>query len=71
MELHSGAFDWLSFEKSTKNVWHLMSIRIIKAIFPKIFPLKAFFSSSVIKFAVPSAVFKATLPVKPSETKTP
>ena len=39
-------------------------------IFPIKFPLNAFFSSLVIKFAVPSAVLRATLPVKPSETIT-
>ena len=39
-------------------------------IFPKIDPPKAFFNSSVIKLAVPSAVFRATFPVNPSETIT-
>jgi len=33
-------------------------------------PPKAFLSSSVIKFAVPSAVLRATLPVNPSDTIT-
>ena len=33
-------------------------------------PPNAFLSSSIIKFAVPSAVFNATLPVKPSDTIT-
>ena len=42
----------------------------IEEIFPKTEPLKAFLSSLIIKFAVPSAVFNATLPVKPSETIT-
>jgi len=40
----------------------------IAEIFPKIDPVNIFFNSPVIKFAVPSAVFKATFPVKPSET---
>ena len=39
-------------------------------ILPKKEPLNAFFNSSIIKLAVPSAVFRATLPVKPSETIT-
>ena len=39
-------------------------------ILPNNVPVIAYFNSLVIKFAVPSAVFNATLPVKPSETIT-
>ena len=39
-------------------------------IFPNIVDVITFFNSDVIKFAVPSAVFKATFPVKPSVTTT-
>ena len=39
-------------------------------IFPKIFLVNACFNSEVIKLAVPSAVFNATLPVNPSVTIT-
>ena len=44
--------------------------KIASAMLTNIELLKTFLSSSVIKFAVPSAVFKATLPVKPSVTTT-
>ena len=39
-------------------------------IFPIKDPVITFLSSLVIKFAVPSAVFKATFPVNPSDTIT-
>ena len=35
-------------------------------IYPLSYSVIAFFSSPVIKFAVPSAVFNATFPVNPS-----
>ena len=44
--------------------------KILAKDFPIKDDVKASFSSDVIKFAVPSAVFKATLPVKPSVTIT-
>ena len=41
-----------------------------KENFDNIFSFKEIFKLSVINFAVPSAVFNATFPVKPSETIT-
>ena len=56
--------------KSLTLLSPLINFSIASIVFPKIDPLNAFLSSLVIKLAVPSAVFKATLPVKPSETIT-